>query len=486
MNKKEEIISYKSGKNKTIFYKNNKKFKLVYKNNKIEVTTYYTGVKSNERVKEVVTKIQLGSDILTRTTKYFMNKRICSIIDTNEENTYIQYDNAEGKKIISIVKKLRNDPAQSEEFHQYLYNKDKLEKKIIKYSGKYLKSGIGMRYIDYDDLGNVISDKNNIEYYNDVLNKKHDFIRFELFNEELKKALPNLPGETNDFTYGIKDVKKFLKESINLSLDSGSLLKKKYEPDDIYDLPFKFASAAYNTLAKKGNAYIKMQTPEIFMGIDENEIYTKFDRLSLYQRNHIDLLPINSLIKIKLGNKLFDCVTIGKGWECNVYRISYKNMKPVILKIYHAENIYCSVSLVSFGPSGLYGTMGILREANIAGVKDITTLYYANPIYIPVGFSNNYIEYVGAWQIVEDADNPIPNKEGLNFRDWLISHGLIWNDDKRRNWINGICVDPGYVQVSKTITFLNYGIGEGNINLIYSRYINGETTQQILDFLNKK
>ena len=49
--------------------------------------------------------------------------------------------------------------------------------------------------------------------------------------------------------YTREGVSKMLEESRNLTLESGSLLTKSNYRDEIYDLPFKFASATYNSLA---------------------------------------------------------------------------------------------------------------------------------------------------------------------------------------------------------------------------------------------
>ena len=480
-----QLTSSQIGKNKTVYYKNGKKDKLVYKTERVEVVTYFTGIKQKERVHKIEITVRKKDGLLKRTTNYFMERRVCSIIDAGFYNTYIKYDNVEGKNIIALEKRIQNNDEnapESKELHYYAYKNSHLIKEQIKYYGKYLKSGIGERNIEYDFNGNVISNKDNIEDYNEKLNKKLKYKIFPIFNEELKNRFPKLP-QTNEHTFGLNDIKRMLTKSLNITLDSGSLLKEYYEQNDDYELPFMFASAAYNTLAQKNNAYIKTETPEIFYDVDEKELYEKLDILSLYQRNRSDFLPVNSIIKLKLGNKIFDCISIGKGWEGSAYRISYQNRKPVILKIYHAENKYHSFSLVSFEPSGLYGSLAILREANFAKVEDIAKLYYANPIYTPIGFDGREIKYIGAWQIFEDALSRNKREEGLKFRDWIKSHGLVWNDDKLRNWVNGICIDPGYVQTLKPRAFLNDET-KNEINLIYSRYINRETTREILDFLN--
>ena len=151
----------------------------------------------------------------------------------------------------------------------------------------------------------------------------------------------------------------------------------------------------------------------------------------------------------------------------------------MILKTYYADSDR-SASLVSFSPSGLYGGLGILREANMAKVADIQKLYMANPIYTPVNGARS--RYMGAWQITEDA-NLRKAGQGLGFREWLKGKKLLWTDNKENAWVNDICVDSGFIMNLRTHTSLNHGWGNEFLNSLYSKYLNGETTQQILDFV---
>lgn len=282
--------------------------------------------------------------------------------------------------------------------------------------------------------------------------------------------------------YMPQEAKRMLSEAENITLESGSLMKETYSREEFYDLPFKFASASYNSLAKNGNAYIKTEIPKIFNGINEKELFESFDILSTHLRGKImSSFPEGAVINIKIGGKAFKCTSLGHGQEGSVFRISAEGQTPVILKTYYADSDR-SASLVSFSPSGLYGGLGILREANMAKVADIQKLYMANPIYTPVNGARS--RYMGAWQITEDATLR-KAEQGLGFREWLKSKKLLWTDNKENAWVNDICVDSGFIMNLRTHTSLNHGWGNEFLNSLYSKYLNGETTRQILEFLGK-
>lgn len=299
---------------------------------------------------------------------------------------------------------------------------------------------------------------------------------------KFEDKVPHLAEIGDNKRYTLDEVKSMLNESRGITLEKGSLLKEHYATDDVYDLPFKFASASYNSLASNGNAYINIEIPKLFHGINEKELYESLDLISTHVRGRImRSFPKGSVLKLKIGGKDFECTSLGHGLEGNVFRISAKGEKPVILKTYFADSDR-SRSLVSFAPSGLYGGLGILREANIAKVVDVPQLYMANPIYKPISGADSI--YMGAWQIVEDATTRKSIGEGLKFRDWLKQKGLIWRDDKTDAWINNVCVDTGFITASGKKSYLEGCWGDSGINRIYSRYLNGESTEQILNFLN--
>ena len=282
--------------------------------------------------------------------------------------------------------------------------------------------------------------------------------------------------------YTLKEIKKMLSESEGLTLESGSLLTKSNYRDEIYDLPFKFASASYNSLAKNGNAYIKTEIPAIFKGIDEKELFESLDILSTHIRESAGgSFPKGSVINFKIGKKAFKCTSLGYGMEGSVYKISAEGGKPVVIKTYFASYDHSPFG-VTFAPSGLYGGLGVLREANMAKVVDVPKLYMANPIYTPINGPRS--GYMGAWQLTEDA-NLKQAETGLRFRDWLKSKKLYWSDNKEEAWVNGICIDTGFIMNNIAHKDLISGWGSYGLNKIYSRYLNGETTGQILEFLNR-
>ena len=283
--------------------------------------------------------------------------------------------------------------------------------------------------------------------------------------------------------YTREGVSKMLEESRNLTLESGSLLTKSNYRDEIYDLPFKFASATYNSLARNGNAYIKTEIPKIFKGIKEKELFESLDILSTHiRRSHSSAFPKGSVIKVKIGGKPFSFTSLGRGMEGSVFRIESKGETPVVLKTFFGGTDHSPFG-VTFAPSGIYGSLGILREANIAKVVDIPKLYMANPAYIPIKGADS--RFMGAWQLTEDATHKSVGS-GLKLKDWLSSKKLFCTDHNKADaFVNGVCVDTGFVMNNIAHQYLTYGWGNYGLNCFYSRYLNGETTEQILSLVNK-
>ena len=478
----EQYTEVKINKNKTDFYNENQRIKSVYKNGNIEVVIFYTGKGSREKIKEVVTKINKPDGLVEKTTQYTLGKKYFCKIESKDERIIYLFDKNNPKRITKYLRELFDgNEVKSKEDVYYEYSENTI-KKIAFYHGKFLKNGVGQRITVCDYNGNILSEQTNIERFDSLLSNDINYKPIKIFDESINKRFPNLPE--SDSCFSLEDVKAMLDKSI--TLDSGSLLKDFYVYNDVYDLPFKFATAVYNTYFQKGNANIICKIPPIFEGLSVDDIFEVLNKFSIYSRNHSNSLPVNSLINLKIGTKSFNCISLKTGFEGCVFRINSYNAPSVILKVYHAESFYNSVSAVSFAPFGLYGALSIFREANIAKVSDIPVLYLANPLYVPIERLQYGINYMGAWQLVEDANLQKSEKTGLRFKDFLIQHGLIWKDDRPRNIVNNVYVDFGSITTQGEKSALNGSIGVNDINLIYSRYINGETTQQILDFLNKK
>lgn len=439
----------KTDANTIEYYEHDRKIKSVLINNDHEITTYFTGKGRREKIKKIIDILKTDQENIVTTTFYNVGIKYLQTVEKLSEKLSYSFDKA--GRVTQYIKKVvdvKSNQILSLETHNWEY---KLTEDIeIIYQGYDVISKI----IKYDKLGNKSFEINNI-----------------------------------DNCLCLADVQQMLKESLNLTLDSNSLINKKYKYNDIYDLPFKFASAVYNNLSQNADTYICLKIPEIFNGISLQKIYKTFDEFSLSYRNRGNDLQQENLITLNIDSRIFTLEAIGSGLEGNVFRISSGNKIPVILKIYYTDN-KSSPSGILFGSSGLYGSLGILREANLANIVDIVDLYLANPIFKAMNNNNNNnnkeFRYVGGWQICEDANTRKKNNNnGLKFIDWLNEIGLVWYDNKPRHKINGIYFDTGYTTVPGPKCGSPLGVEYKFLHFLYSKYLNGETTQEIFDFLNK-
>ncbi len=271
---------------------------------------------------------------------------------------------------------------------------------------------------------------------------------------------------------------KILKESKDLTLDSESVLRKKYNKDTIYDLPLRFATACYNS-RDLGNGYIFDKTPKVFEGVSQEDIIEAIDLFSTRYRECFHGREFD--VAMKIGEKDFIIRYLKSGKESLVFRILDEENNTAILKLFKTT-YRDNENNITFAPFGAYGNIGILREANKAGVKDVPELYIANPIYLPIENKGN--NYLGGWEIVEDIDNrcnDIP--EGLKVEDWLHSIGLILPDYVEKEWIGNILVDLGFVSNSKNKNFYKDEYGSKLVNQVYSGYLNFETTEDLIKLL---
>ena len=188
----------------------------------------------------------------------------------------------------------------------------------------------------------------------------------------------------------------------------------------------------YNTFAQKGNAYIKEALPIIFKGIDEEELFRKLDTLSALTKISTQK-GITSTFEI--GGRKYTLEAMSQGMEAATYRIKAQDGRSVVFKNYLQEN----EGDFTFAPKGLYGGLGILREANMAKVVDVPRLYLANPIVSPInGVMHQSFAYQGGWAIVEDVQNRTALKDGLKFLDWIKEKGLEASDiNTTGNILNG-------------------------------------------------
>ena len=270
----------------------------------------------------------------------------------------------------------------------------------------------------------------------------------------------------------VEEILGILEESKNLTLSSGSLLKKQYHTN-LYDFPLKFACACYNS-RDLGYGYIDNEVPEIFREINRCELFNALDFYSSLCRKNKEY---SSVFETTIGGKKFYFEFLGDGAECKSYKISDKpddDSNSVIYKVYKT-NIDNGVS---FAPMGFYGNIGMLREANMAGVSDVVKLYFANPI---LAYSDFQGAFNGLWAIVENANNK-ELQNGLTLADWLKSMGLHHFDDRRQNRINNTCIDLGLISPKGDNRIYGDGFGDNLANEIFSKYIDFQTTQDLINY----
>ncbi len=332
----------------------------------------------------------------------------------------------------------------------------------------------------------------NYQYENELYFQQAYFTRPNLdrLDDNLRKRTFNI--NEKDFAFGIKEhndpiskkeLKEILEGSKNLTLDSGSLLKDYYGKDDIYDFPLKFASAVYNTNAIRGSAYIKEEIPELFKEVNQEELVKKLDILSnLLRGNKRFCCQEGVEINFSISNKNFKMKALGNGHEGCVFSITDEKNPPVIMKNYFIDSPFSDAN-ITFAPSGIYGGIGILKEANAANIANVPKLYLANPKITPV-YNRKTSKFAGGWAIMQDANQiNSKNKKNLKFKDWLNSKGLVLLDDTKNNKINNIYTDTGFVVSKERPDLYQGGWGDSLANFIYANYLNGKTTEDLIELV---
>lgn len=305
-----------------------------------------------------------------------------------------------------------------------------------------------------------------------------------LLEKEYLVGLEHL--EKNPRDYRDKLLLKILEDSKNLTLDSGSLIRK-YGDNEVYDLPYRFAIAANNSKQLKGNAYINDEMPKLFEGMEEKELFEKLDVLTLnlqgiYKKPYAFRRIKGESVNFKIGDRIFKAETLGSGYEGIAYKLTDQNGKnPVAIKVYHKDS--------NIAAEGAFGSMAVHREASKAGCVDVAKFYIGNPLAKPVKI-NGEPRYLSPWQIVEYIDKetlPI-DENGLKLADWLDSYNLKLHDSPYGNQINGRNFDLGLVfptNKDEVIEIFDTYSGSSTMNNIFMGYQNGTTTNEYIDFLTK-
>ena len=293
----------------------------------------------------------------------------------------------------------------------------------------------------------------------------------KLFNDRIVAVIRPDAAQENKKRSSLskEDVLGILQKARSLTLLSGSLLKEFYDKDNFYDFPLLFAAACYNSKDKFGQ-YIVEKMPKIFEGIDKEELFTVLDAYSETFRR--DYIQKDNIFKSTIDGKDFYFKSLGSGAECCAFSVSDSmddDSKSVIYKIYNDG--------ATFAPCWFYGNIGMLREANMAGVIDVPELYFANTTLSYPDFSG---VGSGCWAIIENAKHKTI-KSGLKLTEWLEQMGLKHYDDRRGNRINGICVDLGFIKPIDNIHLYGNGWGDAVANSIFSGYLDGKTTEDLIN-----
>lgn len=395
----------------------------------------------------------------------------------SELRTYSEVDYFERNKILlkTLLQKSPKDLectnkeyiAFAEKIKKNLFAKIDIKEFFTSDIEKSIARQIRSRYWDeYDklDIKRIYLTQNYFRNFN-LTHAQKTFSPREVVLEGLKPEIPEV-------------VKESLKKSSNLTLETGSLIGD-YSNDEFYDLPMKFAIASYNTFAQKGNAYIKEALPIIFKGIDEEELFRKLDTLSALTKISTQK-GVTSTFEI--GGRKYTLEAMSQGMEAATYRIKAQDGRSVVFKNYLQEN----EGDFTFAPKGLYGGLGILREANMAKVVDVPRLYLANPIVSPInGVMHQSFAYQGGWAIVEDVQNRTALKDGLKFLDWIKEKGLEASDiNTTGNILNGFCVDTGFIMPAKWRKFYASGWKNYDVDSVCMNLVAGKNVSEIMELLN--
>ncbi len=272
-------------------------------------------------------------------------------------------------------------------------------------------------------------------------------------------------------TYLTKTIKKepqiseVLKELENTTFDTKDLklIKDHYDANNPYDLWLRYAIVAHNTARQKGTGAIINEIPNMFKGIDQNELLQKLDNLPT-------MLEVKKINKFEIGNNKYTAECIGGGCISDVYKITNEATgEQVCMKF--ARQPY----LTGRG-QGIFDEVAITQEAQKAGVVDIPKLYMANPIGRYATLDSGCITNNGAWQMTEliKPDRQLP-EQGLKLLDWLKSKGLFHGDYNQGATVGNTFVDLGGI-IDNELTFAHFN----DLETLLKAYENRETTSKII------
>ena len=223
---------------------------------------------------------------------------------------------------------------------------------------------------------------------------------------------------------------------------------KIYDVKKENDAPYKIAAIVNNVVRKNKDSNIHRETPDIFKGLDKNEVFKSLDVLSYVLR---DIGKKEHSFNI--GNKEINVDYVGEGKNSTVYKLSDNEGNKVAIKNYKKPE---EVNFLS-----LFGELALYQALKNEKINNIPTLYMANPVSMKVedlrkewtlvedvDNIKDYDGYKGGWAVVEYITPDTPTKnEGITLHEWLKSKELYHIDINSDNCIGKYIIDLGGVTV---------------------------------------
>lgn len=243
--------------------------------------------------------------------------------------------------------------------------------------------------------------------------------------------------------YGVKEIKQRQLRKIKNTIEEAKKCKKdndgccRAKRDYLaaqYNLPISFAIDVIKKSKRGEDTHIIDEIPQMFQGIDKNELLSTLDMLCVFLEDNDDE------VIFEMGEKEFSTQKIGSGAHGVIYKITSENHPPLAFKVYKSPK-----QVSNHGP---FGEIALERELNRAGVIDIPKLYMASPLGAEVlkGDEEKPCVYA-SWKISEFIDKDTPLKEGsLTLEKYLKRKNLAHGDSGYSNKVGKYCVDLGGVE----------------------------------------
>lgn len=396
------------------------------------------------------------------------------------KNIFKKQENQTKKELNEIIKENRKEEAEEKaELERQVKEYFEAEEKELALSKQKISESNAKNEQWLDEQHNI-KEKEYSDFWNKKLTEKEEYaakyndikLDKELSDDKLGNSI-DLNWHLSKFKQS-KITKNTLKECENLTFDTPNLklMKDKYDKNNVFDLGLRYAIVANNTKRAKGSAIIMNEMPEIFKGINEDELVKTLDELPSYLNN-------KKINKFTISGENFNAEMIGSGCLNDVYKITDSRGNQVCYK--YARQPY----LMNSG-QGVFNEIAIMQEAQKAGVTDIPKLYMANPLGCIVQHPDLIgTTTKGAWEIIEFVDNKkqVP-QNGLKLLSWLQSKGLYHGDYHAGNHIGETIIDLGGIcDNANTVNKIHDEAHD--IGWLFRAYHNGKSTSEIIKKLEK-